>query len=161
MKVLNKKIKAFTIAEMLAVLVISSIVISLTMLILSLIQKQVSTIDINYDHNTEMRLLERTLWQDLNEHNARYNPTKRQLQCVSENDTVNYMFGSNFVIRNRDTLKIRVVKADLYLEGSIAKGGYIDALELQISRENTDKMVFVYKIKDAAFYVNDKEHLSF
>jgi competence protein ComGC len=69
MKAFNKKVTAFTIAEMLVVLVISGIVISLTMLILSLVQKQLSIINTNNEKTTEIQLLERVLWQDFNRHN--------------------------------------------------------------------------------------------
>ena len=73
MKAFNKKVTAFTIAEMLVVLVISGIVISLTMLILSLVQKQLSIINTNNEKTTEIQLLERVLWQDFNRHNLFFN----------------------------------------------------------------------------------------
>jgi len=154
MKALNKKVKAFTIAEVLVVLVISGIVLSLTLLILSLVQKQVITISQNYDRQAEIRLLERALWQDFNRHHLFFNTKQQQLQCISEIDTVNYRFKSNFVIRNADTLNVVVYKTTTYLDGDPVANHMIDAIELLLSKEIADQKLFIYKPKDASFYIN-------
>ncbi len=152
---LNKKITAFTIAEMLVVLVISGIVISLTMLILRLVQKQVKVINTANDQKTEIRLLERALWQDFNKHSLFYDSMKQQMQCISEIDTIHYTFKENYIIRNTDTLDIPVFKTMLYLDGNTVTNNHIDAIELQLSKEMADKIIFIYKTKDASFYLNN------
>jgi len=153
---LNKKVKAFTLAEMLVVLVISGIVISLTMLILSLVQKQLKAINTNNNKTTEIRLLERALWQDFNKHHLFYNNTKQQLHCISEIDTVLYTFKPGYIIRNTDTLNIPIFKTTTYLNGNSVKEKHIDAIELQLSKEIADKSIFIYTSKDASFYLNEQ-----
>ncbi len=155
METLNKKVKAFTLAEMLVVLVISGIVISLTMLILSLVQKQLKIIQTNNNKTTEIRLLERALWQDFNKHRLFYNNTKQQLNCISEIDTVRYIFKTSYIIRNKDTLNIPIFKTTTYLDGTTTKNNNIDALELQLSKEIADKTIFIYTNKDASYYINN------
>ena len=155
MNTLNKKVKAFTIAEMLVVLVISGIVISLTMLVLSLVQKQIRILKTNNNQTAEIRLLERALWQDFNRHRLFFNSKQQQLQCVSEIDTVNYTFKDKYTIRNADTLNVVVFKTTAYLEGNTVTDTNIDAIELQLTKETTDKTVFIYKTKDASYYMNN------
>ena len=152
---LDRKVNAFTIAEMLVVLVISGIVISLTMLILSLVQKQLKAINTNNNQTTEIRLLERALWQDFNRHNLFFNAKQQQLHCISEIDTVQYTFKKEYTIRNADTLDVVVFKTTTYLDGATTTNNNIDAIELQLSKEKADKTVFIYKIKDATYYINN------
>lgn len=155
MQVLNEKIKAFTIAEMLVVLVISGIVISLTMLVLSLVQKQLRIININNNKTTEIRLLERVLCQDFNRYSLFYDTKQQQLHCVSEVDTVNYRLKSNYIIRNKDTLDVVVFKTTTYLDGNAINNSRIDAIELQLSKDHPNKKLFIYKTKDASYYMNN------
>ncbi len=126
---LNKKTKAFTLAEMLVVLVISSIIITITLLVLSLVQGQIRSIQAIYKKNTEIRLFERALWQDFNHNKLFYNTTKEQLICVSEKDTVQYFFGPEYVIRNVDTINVPIVEKKFFLDGVEVKNSVIDAVE--------------------------------
>ncbi len=150
----NKKIKAFTIAEMLVVLVVSAIVIALAMIVLGLVQQQIRIISNNYDEQTEIRLLERTLLNDFNKHKLYYNNNRKELTCISEIDTINYIFSSDFVKRNNDTLTLPIIDIVVFLEGDVIKNNEIDALELQLSKKITEKTIFISKTKDAAYYLN-------
>ncbi|HHC81158.1 MAG TPA: type II secretion system protein [Flavobacteriia bacterium] len=152
---LTKKQRAFTIAEMLVVLVISAIAISIAMLVLGLVQTQIRSMSRNYNRQTQIRLLEKALWQDFNTHDPFYNPAKRQLQCISEKDTITYTFHTEYLLRNTDTLKIPIFKTISYLEGTVTTvTGQIDALEIQLKKEQPNKIVFINTVKDGAFYIN-------
>ena len=155
MMYLSKKTKAFTIAEMLVVLVISGIIITITLLVLSLVQGQIRSIQAIYKKNTEIRLLERGLWQDFNKHRLFYNNFKQQLVCTSEKDTVVYTFYNEYITRNSDTLRVTVVEKILFLDGEVVTNNNIDAMELQVSKEITDKKLFIFKWNDATQYMND------
>ena len=155
MRTVQKKLSAFTIAELLVVLVISAIAIGIAMLVLNLVQTQVRTISSNYNKQTEMRILEKTLWRDLNTHRLFYDPVKQQLECISEKDTIIYSFTANYTTRNTDTLKVPVYKTIPYIEGTVATTAtQIDAIELQLKKEQTQKKIFISTTKDAAFYIN-------
>lgn len=69
-------------------------------------------------------------------------------------DTVLYSFKENFVLRNKDTIKASIYKSTIYLDGNMVKGKAIDAIELQLSKEFSEKKLFISKIKDASFYLN-------
>lgn len=153
MRVINKKIKAFTLAEMLVVLVISGIVISISLVVLSLVQQQAGLITKNYDLQTEKRLLERALWQDMNLYSMQFDPVNSSLKGYSEVDTITYTVAKNAILRNKDSLKLSLSKMTAYLDGIIVKQGPIDALELEISKNKG--YLFVYKTNDATFYMND------
>ena len=152
---LNKKTKAFTLAGMLVVLVITSIIITITLLVLNMVQSQIKSIQTIYRTNSETRLLERGLWQDFNSHRLFYNSAKGSLLCTSEKDTVRYTFYKNYVTRNLDTIKTAIIKKKLFLEGEETKNGSIDALELHLSKEIKNKKLFIFKANDASHYMNN------
>jgi len=154
MRMLNKKIKAFTIAELLVVLVISGIVISLSMLILNLVHKQISSIRTNTNTATEIRMLEKALLVDFNSHHLTYDVKQQQLYCISPIDSVYYKFTNEYVVRNVDTLQVPIYTTVSYLNGVSTTHSDIDALELQLSKENSTKKLFIYTTKDVAFYLN-------
>lgn len=153
MQRLNKKLEAFTISEMLVVLVISGIVISLSLVVLTLVQKQIQSMNKNQEKQSELRLLERALWWDFNKYDLTY--TKQQLTCVSELDTVTYVFSQDHVLRNNDTLKINAHNVKVYLDGALTNLSTIDAIELDISKTDQERTIFFYKTKDAAHFINN------
>ncbi len=151
---LHKKAKAFTIAEMLVVLVITSIVITIALLVLSMVQKQIRSIQNIYKTNTEIRLLERGLWQDFNTHNIFYTPSKQQLICTSEKDTITYTFFKGYTVRNLDTIRVAITEKTVFLDGEKIEGGAIDAIEIFFSKEIKNKKSFIFKTNDALHYMN-------
>ena len=151
----NKKIKAFTISEMLVVLVISSVVVGLSLTVLNLVQKQVNTINYNNAINTQMQQLERVLTHDFQRCNLSYNREKNELKCISISDTIIYSFKEDLVLRNTDTLKIPIYKIMMYIDGNAVKESAIDAIEIQLSNESSENKLFISKTKDASFYMNE------
>lgn len=152
---LNKKIKAFTLAEMLVVLVISGIIITMTLLVLNLVQLQMKSIQTIYTKNSELNMLERVLWNDFNHYNLSYNSITNQLQGISEKDSVIYTFHEQYITRDLDTLAVVIMKKKVFLDGEEVKNSAIDAIELHTSEEIKNREIFVFKIKDAAHYMNN------
>lgn len=151
---LNKKISSFTLSEMMVVLVISAIVISLAITVLNLVQQQISSINSNFRKNAEVRLLERTLYTDFNKYSLNYSSMDSLLICTNPNNTVFYKFSQNFVLRNKDTLHVPIAEVIKYLDAQVVKGNTIDALSLTLSNKFQHKQLFIFKQKDAAFYMN-------
>lgn len=148
----NKKLEAFTLAEMLVVLVITGILVTMALLVLNLVQKQTKSITSVYNDNTEIHLLERVLWQDVAKGNMQFQ--KQQLLCTSEIDTVSYVFKKDMVIRNTDTLWVSVKGIQIYLDGNTTtKNNVVDAIELELQHQ-MNRSIFIYKTKDAAHYMN-------
>jgi prepilin-type N-terminal cleavage/methylation domain-containing protein len=150
----TKKVAAFTLSELLVVLVISSIVVALTFVVLGLIQKQISEIQRNFKDQQEIQLLERVLLQDLNKHQAFYQKDKDLLNLYSTKDSVLYQFEATCIIRNKDTFHLKVVDKQFLLDNTIAKEGWIDAIDLEFAQSYSAKNIFIYKVKDAAHYLN-------
>ena len=73
---IDKKIKAFTLSEMLVVLVISSIVIAAAFLILTMVQKQFMVVQKNINNKQEINFFERLLWRDFNTYTINYQKKK-------------------------------------------------------------------------------------
>lgn len=151
---ITKKIQAVTLSEMLIVLVVSSIVISLAFVTLTLVQKQVSSIKNNFHTRQETQFLERILWQDLNTHQCTYNSQENRLELESSSNSVFYTFGTNFVIRNNDTLEVQIQNTQFFLDGKKVTNGSIDAIKLETNVTFRNNKLFVYKIKDASYYLN-------
>lgn len=152
---LNKKISSFTLSEMLVVLVISAIVISLAITTLSLVQKQIRSISNNFEKNTEIHLLKRALAYDFNAYDVKYNFKEKQLLCINPTDTIVYTFLNSYIIRNTDTLQIPITENTVYLDAQPIKESIIDALKLTLSKEFQNKEIFVFKQKDATYYMNN------
>lgn len=152
---LNKKVSSFTLSEMIVVLVISTIVISLAITTINLVQQQIMIIHRNFEKNTEIRLLERALLFDFNKHHIEYNKLDEKLVCTSINDTIVYSFKPNYILRNNDTLNISISENTVYLDGKKVIDKNIDAISLYLSKGFLNRRIFVSKQKDAAHYMNN------
>jgi hypothetical protein len=150
----NKKIKSFTITEMLVVMVLTTIVIAIAILVLNLVQNELIGIQVNLKNNTEVRTLELTLWNDFNKNEVLVEPKNNRLICISPCDTVIYQFKENYVLRDTDTLKISFEKKDFFLDMNTALTS-VDAIELNLSKEFQNKKLFIYKTKAASYYMNN------
>jgi len=150
----TKKMKAFTISELLVVLVISSIVLSLTFVILGMTQKQIAQIQRGYQQQQEILLFKRVLLKDINTHRAFFKAKEEQLILSNSFDTIRYAFAKNYLLRDLDTFKLKIKERQLYLNNTIVTSHWIDAIQLEFEQTYTSKKIFMYKIKDAAHYLN-------
>lgn len=152
--ILTRTTKAFTIAELLVVLVISAIVVSLAIVVLLLVQKQMQSIQSIERKKQEMIFLERALWQDLNQGSMYYTLKEQKLTKYTQIDTVRYLFNDGYVLRNKDTIHVEVVKIRAFLDGHEMNEGDVDAIEVLFSKKFHHKELFVSKRMDASFYMN-------
>lgn len=149
MPIMNHKVNGFTLQELVVVMVITTIVISISMVVLNLVQQQTLKISKTYATATELRLFEKTLRNDM-VHFSFY-AAKDQLIGVSEENEVIYGFEDKFILRNQDTLKLKIEKSIFLLENEIVFSGVIDAWDVTISGR---KMFF--KNRKSASYKMDK-----
>lgn len=71
----SHKIKAFTLTEMMVVIVISAIVVGLAFTILGIVQKNMRGIEANYNHQSQIQSLEAALTIDFNRYpKLQWNP---------------------------------------------------------------------------------------
>lgn len=154
---MNKtKLKAFTLAEMIVVLVVASIVISMGFLVLNMVRKQVSLIQTNYQKKQEVQFFEVTLTRDFNKRKAFFNQKKGKLTLKNRKDSISYVFLDQYIVREMDTFNLEVKNKKLFLDGVEVKGKFIDAIEISLSEQFSNKNLFIQQTKDASFYINNK-----
>ncbi|NER12972.1 hypothetical protein GWK08_05945 [Leptobacterium flavescens] len=152
----NGKIKAFTLNEMVVVLILTAIVVGLAFSVLRLTQKQMNGIQQNFIASDEVRKLEQSLWIDFNRYSrVHYDPQEEKLQLQNELGSVAYDFEEGSIIREQDTLHIKREEMIFYLHGKETVQGAVDAIEIITSKEFLNKTIFVYKQNDATHYMNN------
>ena len=145
-----RKIKAFTLSELLVVLLITVIVVGLAFSVLSLVNRHMLSIQGSYEQNTEINLLRQALWSDFNSyHKLDYNAGSTTLSCENEMGVVHYNFERDWVIRAKDTFHIAVDKKLFYFDGIEQLSGAIDAIELSTKEQDIQGKIFVYKTNAA------------
>jgi len=148
-----KKIQAFTLSELLVVLVISSLIISMAFVVLSMIRSQATMLQGNYEKKQRIQYVERVLFSDINSY-ATTAVSKNTLLLTSTVDTVHWNFYTKYLVRNSDTIHAPVTGNTLFLDGRPVENGYFDAVQLNFSEAYAQHELFIYKVKDAAYYLN-------
>lgn len=149
------KIKAFTLNEMLVVLLITTILVGMAYAVLNLVQRQMHGIEGNYERNTEINLLRQSLWIDFNAHEGIwYDEDKAELFFANELKEVTYKITKDHIIKNRDTFHIQIIDKVFFFKGKSRLSGEIDALDIRMSKENGSKRIFVSKQNAATSYIN-------
>lgn len=144
-----RKIAAFTLAELLIVLAISSVVAGLAMTIITIFGRNIQLIQNNYDRNTQQNLFEEQLTMDFNRFNSiDYNFTDHNLILKTPLDSINYIFTGDFIIRELDTILRAENNVRLFYRGNEIKRGPVDGLKFEFNNKAQD-FVFIYKENDA------------
>jgi prepilin-type N-terminal cleavage/methylation domain-containing protein len=154
----KNKIKSFTLPELLVVMIITAIVVGMAFSVLRLVQKQIHAIETNFNKTTGLVLFEQRLWQDFNELNTiQFNSKENTLLLESEMDTVVYSFQENYIIRNNDTIKLKLMTNKFLFKGKEVQEGTIDALSISAKAELPDYEIFVSKKNDATLFMNQED----
>lgn len=156
----TRKLRSFTLAELLVVMIITAIVVGMAFSVLRLVQKQIYAIQTNFDKTSTLALFEQKLWQDFNEpHTIIYDSQKQILVMTSEIDTVTYSFQEKFTMRNLDTIKLKINPNKIFFKGKEIKSGTIDAITLFAETELPDYQIFVSKKNDLTLFMNQENGL--
>lgn len=151
-----KKIKAFTLGEMLVVLLLTVIVVGAAFTVLRLVQQQMYGIDKNYERNTELNLLSRSLWIDFNQSDGVwYDHKLNTLHFKNEYAETTYQFAKNQIIKETDTFTIQVTQLEFFFNGDAKEQGEIDAMDLIVQKDSVPKRLFVYKTNAATSFLNE------
>ncbi|WP_323787688.1 PulJ/GspJ family protein [Psychroserpens sp.] len=152
---LNKKIKAYTLSEMIIVLILTSIVVGLAFSVLGLVQKHMTAIQSNYGRNLELNRLESILWMDFNRYpNITYNSIQNELKFASEIDSIRYKFTDKHIIRKQDTFDLFFQNKQFYFNGELIQEQNIDAIKLEASEKFQYQSLFIFKSNDANTFMN-------
>ncbi|MEQ5791608.1 prepilin-type N-terminal cleavage/methylation domain-containing protein [Muricauda sp. NFXS6] len=149
-----KKIKGFTLQEMLVVLLLTALVVGMAFSVLRLVQVQMNGISSNYTKSTEMRLLKQSLWVDFNQHDrVWYDQGNKELLLANEMDEARYQFQKDMVVKERDTFFVEIKELRPYFNGNGILGGEMDALDLYTGASQSGRL-FVFKRNSATSYIN-------
>ena len=101
MKHQTNKIKAFTLSEMIIVLILTAIVVGLAFTVLGLVQKHMLSIQKNYNTQTEVKKLETSLWLDFNRFSKiEFDNIENKLKFKTEIDSITYQFFDAKIIKH-------------------------------------------------------------
>lgn len=154
---MNKKgkIKAFTISEMMVVLVITLIVVGLAFTILNLVQQQMRGIAYNYEHRTSENLLRQALWVDFGTYShISYDDRTGTLTCSNALGGTTYLLENGRIVREKDTFALVLDRKSFYFDGQEQQSGQVDAVRLEVGEKEALKTIFVYKENAASKYLN-------
>ncbi|PWB18642.1 type II secretion system protein J [Flavobacterium sp. HTF] len=154
------KIRSFTLSELLIVMIITAIVVGMAFSVLRLVQKQIHTIQGNFDKTSTLALFEQKLWQDFNElQTITFNEQNQFLLMLSETDTVKYSFHDNYTLRNNDTIPLKLTIQKVFFNGKKIQTGNIDAMSISAAATLPDYEIFVSKKNDVTFFMNQEDGL--
>lgn len=155
MEVSKTKVPSFTLAELVVVMIITSIVVGMAFSVLRLVQNQIYSIQTNFEKTSNLALFEQQLWQDFNEKEViLYNENENKLQLQSEIDTVSYSFQDQFILRNTDTIHLKLQLVTLFFNGKKVTQDTIDAMAISGKAELPDYEIFVSRKNDLTLFMN-------
>jgi len=145
----KQKLSAFTLTEILVVLVISTIVVGFAFTLLDLVQRHLMAIRDNFEANTELRQLEQQITIDFNRyHNISYDEVLKELYLKTPIDSILYTQAEGKWIRNQDTLPVPLKSLDFFFEGEKITAGKLDAIKIHFDRPDR-KFLFISKENSA------------
>ena len=151
----RSKIEAFTLSEIIIVLILTSIVVALAFSTLRLVQYQMQGMTSNLNQNAHLNRLETSLYLDFNRYaTIEYSNNRNALMFSSPTRRTTYTFRENYVIKEDDTLLIATKKLSVFLDGKTIADGPVDGLKLELTNDFQEQSLFVFKEKDATFYMN-------
>lgn len=155
MKKNKNKLSSFTLSELLVVLIITTIVIGMAFSVLRLVQREIHAIQTNYDKTSSLVLFEQRLWKEVNQlHDITYTASNETLAMVSETDTVLYSFKGNYVLRNADTIALKLRPIHFLFEGKTISEGKVDGIYISADEEVKGYELFISKKNDLTYCMN-------
>ena len=149
------KIQAFTLSEMMVVLLITTIVVGMAFAVIQLVQKQMTAMGSTYDHQTEMNSLRLALWTDMHQSDrAFYQSSQRTVELQRNSGLARYQFLEKVVVRDRDTFAIGPYTSHFYFLNREVYQREIDAISIILKDTVPNKKIFVYKSNAATSFMN-------
>lgn len=153
----KNKIAAFTLTEILVVLVISAIVVGMAFSVLDLVQKNMRAIKENYAATTELQHIRQQITIDFNRfHEVHYDKRLGELRLRNPNDSINYTFSEQFFLRNRDSVPVSVEEVEFFFLGNAVSEGKVDAVKLFLNKSD-NPFIFISKKNDAKTFFDSWE----
>ncbi|NAY93520.1 hypothetical protein GTQ34_16555 [Muricauda sp. JGD-17] len=150
-----QRLKAFTLSEILVVLVVTIVVVGLAFSVLDLVQKQMWGIQKNYKEESIDNSLQQALWIDFHLYSKiEYSSINSILELKHEMGSTKYEFHKDYVVKDRDTFYSEFKVHKVYFQGNEIEEGIIDAVKLTKTGDEINKKLFVFRNNDAAVFIN-------
>lgn len=147
---LHKKVKAYTLSELIIVIIITSIVAGLSFSALNLVHSHMNQINKNFDYELKVKQTELQMRIHFNTYSKVYMTTTDQLVFKTYKDSLIYHFETDYFIQDSDTVPLTLVDKTYFFKGHKVESGTIDALEVTFQQsEHIQTKLFVYKENDA------------
>lgn len=150
---IKPKISAFTLNELIIVLILTSIVVGLAFSVLSLVTKQISSVRKNYSKKIELEKLQTALYTDFNTY-SNIHTNNNNIVLKNNLKQINYTITQSYIARNKDTFFIPTQNVSFYFNGQPAVNGKIDAITIETSKAFNNSKIFTFKHNDAATFMN-------
>ena len=152
----HRKISGFTLSDVLVALAISGIILGIIFTAISLITQNIGNIKNNYIQTDILQLAEQQIILDINRFPvASYSEFENKLVFKSPLDSVTYFFKEDYILRNRDTLPLGIIKKTIFIKGETVKKGAMDALKLTCEKGTESVIIFVFKENDTYTLLNN------
>ncbi|MAL60627.1 MAG: hypothetical protein CMC14_11320 [Flavobacteriaceae bacterium] len=151
-----KKLKAFTLAELLVAMVITTIVVGMALGVLTLFSKNIQLIQDNYSQSTQLDLLEQQLTIDFNRYqDKKYDAQKEVVFLKNPLDSIYYEFSEGYLLRDLDTIFKGDLHKNLYFNGKEVLQGTMDAIKVEFQKGKKQTFLFIFSEKDAQQILNN------
>ena len=151
----TRAIKAFTLVEMIIVLIIASLIVALSFTVLNIVQRNLGDISKQFvDDNSEI-LFQSRLDASFMKYRESYCDSVEQKVIFRNNiDSVTYKLNQYLLITEQDTFKCK--KIYFLFQGDTVSNGAFDAMGCV--QEKSDNKIFSYRINDSKAYLNGIEN---
>lgn len=152
---LNTKIKAFTLSEMVIVMILTAIVVGLAFSVLTIVQNHIRKIQGNLEFGMELHKLEQSLNLDFNRFSKiEYDQIEDALLFSSELESRTYFFNTDYITKDMDTFHIQLNQKQFYFDGDDIVFGKTDALKFEATKASQNQILFVFRQNDASLYMD-------
>ena len=149
-----KKIKAFTLSEVLVSMVLMMIVVGIAMSVLTILYKNLYAIQNNISGQSDLEQLELVLSLDAHRF-PKMNRSKNKITFANAIDSISYRWTDkaelntasiNHLVREKDTLLSEPFIIKSFLFGKQKSSGILDALKIELPQH--DMALFMYQPQD-------------
>lgn len=151
---MRTKIKAFTLGELLIVLILTVIAVGIAFSVLRLITYQLGTVKSIYKERNMIYHFKQQLRYDFDRAIGLYHDVEdEKIYVYTANDTIGYEFSEKQIFRKNIKTSFESVSFTGYRFGNEKEGGQLDAVQFRISINKREIPVFARINSSATMYL--------
>lgn len=158
---LNKKIKAFTIIELLMVMMLSGIVIGLTFLYFAQFRHYLQSTYKQEDSYSELYRFQFAIQKDIVFAQEIYAPSTDEILIRFANNEIKYLFDNSWVVRETqlatDTIKLKIFDVSFNIQPEY--NNLVKSIDIELEAESDKSLLlsFTKEYSAATLFVNFKK----